>query len=147
MRRVRFAAGRESFVELDLGWEGAIVASEALSLWETQPLAEGPLTLRDVLERHGAEVWLPPRDLADSAAAPSASSCRRANRQPRRSQPARAAESRPEYYDFDLFRYGDSARELHERRLSDLAYTVFDTETTGLEPSVRRSSASEPCGS
>ena len=49
--------------------------------------------------------------------------------------PARAAESRPEYYDFDLFRYGDSARELDERRLSDLAYTVFDTETTGLEPS------------
>ena len=58
------------------------------------------------------------------------------------------AESRPEYYDFDLFRYGDSARELDERRLSDLAYTVFDTETTGLEPRpATRSSASEPCAS
>jgi DNA polymerase-3 subunit epsilon len=128
VRRIHFAArARESFVELDLGWEGAIVASEALSLWETQPLAEGPLTLRDVLERHGAEVWIHEKTFrfllpaGEPEAAPKA--------------PARAAESRPEYYDFDLFRYGDSARELHERRLSDLAYTVFDTETTGLEPS------------
>jgi DNA polymerase-3 subunit epsilon len=128
VRRVRFAAQvKERFVELDLGWDGAIVASEALSLWETQPLGDGPLTLRDVLERHGAEVWIHEKTFrfllpaGEPASAPK--------------PPARAAESRPEYYDFDLFRYGDSARELHERRLADLAYTVFDTETTGLEPS------------
>jgi DNA polymerase-3 subunit epsilon len=47
----------------------------------------------------------------------------------------RATESRPEYYDFDLFRHGEAAQALHERKLSELAYTVFDTETTGLEPS------------
>jgi len=129
VRLVRFATrARENFVELDLGWEGAIVASEALSLWEAQPLGEqGPLSLRDVLERHGAEIWLHEKTFrfllpaGEPAPAPV--------------QPARATPSRPEYYDFDLFRYGDSARELHERRLSDLAYTVFDTETTGLEPS------------
>jgi DNA polymerase-3 subunit epsilon len=130
VRVIRFQlARRERFVELDLAWSGAGVAPEALARWETQPVSEGsPLTLRDVLERHGAELWQQNSESfrfllpAGEAAVPG----------PR---PPRPAESRPEYYDFDLFRYGDTARELHERRLVDLAYTVFDTETTGLEPS------------
>ena len=42
---------------------------------------------------------------------------------------------RPEYYDFDLFRVNELSRELDERRLTELSYTVFDTETTGLDPS------------
>ena len=136
VRRVHFAArARESFIELDLGWEGSIVASEALSLWETQPLGEGPLTLRDVLERHGAEVWLHAAGPGGQRSAAFRFLLPAGEPVAAPKPPARAAESRPEYYDFDLFRYGDSARELHERRLSDLAYTVFDTETTGLEPS------------
>ncbi|HRP29389.1 MAG TPA: exonuclease domain-containing protein [Burkholderiaceae bacterium] len=44
-------------------------------------------------------------------------------------------DSRPEYYDFDLFKVSPQAAELGERRLAELAYTVFDTETTGLSPS------------
>jgi hypothetical protein len=40
---------------------------------------------------------------------------------------------RPEYYDFDLFHFRDQSIDL-DRPLSDLVYTVFDTETTGLEP-------------
>jgi len=44
-------------------------------------------------------------------------------------------ESRPEVYDFDLFRTSDQASELADRRLDELTYTVFDTETTGLDPS------------
>ncbi len=43
-------------------------------------------------------------------------------------------ESRPEVYDFDLFATSEQARELADRRLADLTYTVFDTETTGLDP-------------
>jgi DNA polymerase-3 subunit epsilon len=43
-------------------------------------------------------------------------------------------ESRPEYYDFDLFQVSDHTRALDDRPLAELAYTVFDTETTGLEP-------------
>ena len=44
-------------------------------------------------------------------------------------------DSRPEYYDFDLFEHIETTGALAERRLADLSYTVFDTETTGLEPS------------
>jgi DNA polymerase III subunit epsilon len=42
---------------------------------------------------------------------------------------------RPEYYDFDLFQVTELSREFDDRRLTELSYTVFDTETTGLNPS------------
>ncbi|MCB2024808.1 MAG: 3'-5' exonuclease, partial [Ottowia sp.] len=50
---------------------------------------------------------------------------------------ARAASpaARPEFYDFDLFHQPGQRGELDDHRLAELAYTVFDTETTGLNPS------------
>jgi DNA polymerase-3 subunit epsilon len=126
-----------SFAELDLVWSGAIVASDALSLWEIQPMQIGtqqtPLTLNDVLERHGGEVWIQSHKTSHTAwfrlllplGAPAAVAARRPP----------ATKGRPEYYDFDLFRYADTLQGLAERNLVDLHYTVFDTETTGLEPS------------
>ena len=42
--------------------------------------------------------------------------------------------SRPEYYDFDLFQVDERGGALDDRPLSELTYTVFDTETTGLNP-------------
>ena len=142
VRRVPSRRGRGK-VELDLGWEGAIVASEALSLWETQPLGVGRSTLRDVRapRRRGS---VTPRDLAGSAAARSASSCRWASRQPRRSA-WRAAESRPEYYDFDLFRYMATPREL---RAAPWISRTPCRHRRGLEPRpATRSSASGRCAS
>jgi DNA polymerase-3 subunit epsilon len=44
------------------------------------------------------------------------------------------AGSRPEFYDFDLFKITDGDQNLLDTRLTDLTYTVFDTETTGLNP-------------
>jgi DNA polymerase-3 subunit epsilon len=44
------------------------------------------------------------------------------------------AQGRPEFYDFDLFRQSGQNPQLDERVLSDLVFTVFDTETTGLDP-------------
>ena len=43
-------------------------------------------------------------------------------------------DSRPEYYDFDLFAAGEGSRALDDRVLWVMAYTVFDTETTGIDP-------------
>jgi DNA polymerase-3 subunit epsilon len=137
LRLAARAAGGQ--VELDLVWSGALVASEALAMWELDPMQIGaestPLTLRDVLQRHGGEATLQrsgaggARESAFRLRLPAGVTAPR---------PARAAVpvgSRPEYYDFDLFRGGLLPPALHERRLADLAYTVFDTETTGLEPS------------
>jgi len=44
------------------------------------------------------------------------------------------AGSRPEFYDFDLFKTNENNTDLLDTNLKDLSYTVFDTETTGLNP-------------
>jgi DNA polymerase-3 subunit epsilon len=44
-------------------------------------------------------------------------------------------EHRPEFFDFDLFAKRQINEELENTPLSELIYTVFDTETTGLNPS------------
>ncbi|MCS6944574.1 MAG: exonuclease domain-containing protein [Sutterellaceae bacterium] len=138
VRRFRLRAhARGRFAEIDLVWLGTMVGSDALMLWEGEPLTSGaeqtPLTLKDVLQRHGGEVWYQadrPRQTAwfrfllPLGEAPQPTATQRAVPGPR-----------PEYYDFDLFERLDTHGALAERRLSSLTYTVFDTETTGLEPS------------
>ena len=122
---------------LDLRWPGLVVSTETVNAWQEEPLTMGgevsPLSVRDVVQRHGGEVWYQRekatqtgyiRFLLPMAEAP-------------RARPALrlAAGSRPEYYDFDLFHQPGQTPELDDRPLAELAYTVFDTETTGLEPS------------
>ena len=41
--------------------------------------------------------------------------------------------NRPIYYDFDLFKKSLRHPELNDVSIRDLNYTVFDTETTGLD--------------
>ena len=133
-RELRFAArARGAFAEVELSWDGKAVAGDALARWETHPVQAGteqaPATIRHVIERHGGEVWAEagePRvtfilPLGEAAVAP-----RRVRS---------AAGSRPEFYDFDLFRIAGADQGLLGRALTDLPYTVFDTETTGVEPS------------
>lgn len=132
------AAGAQ--VELDLIWSGALVASEALAMWQFEPMQVGaertPLTLRDVLERHGGEASLQRSGAGGARESVFRLRLRAGDSEPARVRtPAAPAGSRPEYYDFDLFRSRTLPAALHDRRLADLAYTVFDTETTGLEPS------------
>ncbi len=72
---------------------------------------------REAAEHHGAEVTV----ASEPGSRPAA--------------PLLHVESRPEFYDFDLFHRVGESHALDERMLTDLAYTAFDTETTGLEPS------------
>lgn len=44
-------------------------------------------------------------------------------------------DSRPVFYDFDLFAHRDTGQALEDRPLASLSFTIFDTETTGLDPS------------
>jgi DNA polymerase-3 subunit epsilon len=139
IRELRFRmapAGRHA--QLDLIWSGAVVDSQTLLAWEIDPMnvagESSPLTLREVIERHNGEIWFE-REKASHRAfirmlIPSAT--------PQESVDQASllhAESRPEYYDFNLFLPTEESRALDDRLLTELTYTVFDTETTGLEPS------------
>jgi DNA polymerase III subunit epsilon len=50
-------------------------------------------------------------------------------------RPTRMPASRPEFYDFALLREPAPVSVLDDQPLGSLGYTVFDTETTGLDPS------------
>ncbi|VTU36236.1 DNA polymerase III PolC-type [Variovorax sp. PBS-H4] len=134
--RLRREEGR---AHLDLVWNGTPISTETAVGWESSPMTVGgeasPLSVRDVVERHGGTLWFQ-RERARQECffrllLPPA--------QPKE-EPEPAAlphgDSRPEFYDFDLFGAGGQTRALGDRRLVDLAYTVFDTETTGLDPAL-----------
>jgi DNA polymerase-3 subunit epsilon len=125
-----------SRIRLDLCWsKDALDVEQALER-ENEPFPvpghPQPLSLRQIVARHGGEVWyqndtgagrscfcvlLPATEPEAPAVAPSSST------------------SRPIFYDFDLFHQGGQSLEIDQRPLNELAYTVFDTETTGLQPS------------
>ena len=136
-RELRFRLTAEGkLAYLDLIWAGPAMSSETFYTWEMESMhAAGetsPLSLRDVIDRHGGEIWYQREKAAHRAffrfvlpvATPEVGHDEEGTR----------ASSRPEYYDFDLFKFEDKSIDL-DRKLSELTYTVFDTETTGLEPS------------
>jgi len=137
-RELRFrltSAGKLAY--LDLIWAGPAMSSETFYTWEMESMQIGsessPLSLRDVIDRHGGEIWYEREKAAHRAffrfvlpvAVPELES---------EPEERSRGKGRPEYYDFDLFKFEDKSIDL-DRKLSDLTYTVFDTETTGLEPS------------
>jgi DNA polymerase-3 subunit epsilon len=129
---VRFALQRAgSLASIDLSWSGAPLPAKTLQLWENTPMPVGAgraLSLRDVVMRHGGESILR-SGLNYRLLLPL-------------SEPQQAVElplpepqqARPEFYDFDLFHQPGQNPELDQSPLSRLTYTVFDTETTGLQP-------------
>lgn len=137
VREVTFElAGQGRHAVLSLRWEGEPLDAATLHEWEEQPFAPGAEgrapTLREVLHRHGGEIWCQ----SDRLLGMSHVSLQLPTTEPEREPAApAAAQGRPVYYDFDLFSQPGQTPELDERRLSDLSYTVFDTETTGLSPS------------
>lgn len=134
--------------QLDLVWTGQAVSTETVTSWERDPMRVGaqslPMSVRDVVERHGAEMWFERErvrhqaffrfllPLASEAGALASDAAESAQLPP---LDTAAGASRPEFFDFDLFRTDDATHALDERPLASLAYTVFDTETTGLSPS------------
>ncbi len=125
----------ERFVHIDLIWLGLAMSTETVLSWEIEPIREGygvnPPTVREILDRHGGEIWYQRQRAANQA------SLRllipRATPEERVELNIKDGDSRPEYYDFDLFDRPMGQVDLN-RPLADLVYTVFDTETTGLEP-------------
>lgn len=128
----------DGIAKLDLIWTGQVMSTETVMTWEMDSMQMGaessPLSVRDVVERHSGELSFGRERVRHEAfyrfALPQVSV---------QDQPDAASllhsDSRPEFYDFDLFQTTDQSSALDDRPLSELIYTVFDTETTGLNPS------------
>ena len=127
------------FVGLDLLWSGHPLKADVLKTWEAQPLVfknEGySLSLREVIDHHNGEIGLyVSRSLRDT------SYVRFFLPVPYLVKPEKSRsltilpESRPEFYDFDMFLQAEQHPEFENRKLTELTYTVFDLETTGLNP-------------
>ena len=127
------ATSADGFVYFDIAWSGAEMAASTVLEWETAPLSSAgepsERTLRELIAGNRAEFWHEAREgqalfrimLRSVSAEPS--------------ERHLVQRGRPVYYDFDLFKSPERDRALDELPLSTLAYTAFDTETTGLDPS------------
>jgi len=121
------------FARIEMRWQGAAPSTD-VSEWESELLKSGGqgVSLQQVLERHGGEAWCN----ADRYSGSMVFCMQLPTTMPEKATSSQVSpESRPEYYDFDLFNQPGQSRELDERALGELSYTVFDTETTGLDPS------------
>ncbi|MCH8487858.1 MAG: hypothetical protein LAT75_13395 [Candidatus Cyclonatronum sp.] len=108
-----------------------------------------PVEAGEILDRHDAEVWIKTnRELSDApqtelcivlpSEKPAASEIHPAGTKAESTaaNPAGPAASRPVYYDFEIFLQSKTSPELADAKLSELSFTVFDLETTGLNPSI-----------
>ena len=120
---------------LELCWNGTMLPVETLQAWESEPLqleaGKEAVTLGSIVSgRAGDAVY--------SFDPYSTMSCYRVLlplAEPRAPlEVAVRQPGRPEFYDFDLFHQSGQNAALDERPLIQLSYTVFDTETTGLNP-------------
>jgi DNA polymerase-3 subunit epsilon len=128
------------YIGLDLMWPGTAIKFETLREWEQTPMVfekeDWSLTLREILEHLGSDFGsYASKRLPDTAYLrfflPVAEDI-----EPQESRSsAILLESRPEFYDFDLFGRAGQTTELNNQLLTELTYTVFDMETTGLKPS------------
>ncbi len=131
---------QERVVYLDLDWEGTPISLATLHSWEAETLVFEndclPMTLKEVKDHHELELWsFAVKNSSSKAclrlllpavqAASGPETIRHLTILP---------DSRPEFYEFNLFEQPGQKTELDNRLLTELSFTVFDTETTGLDP-------------
>ena len=127
------------FVHVDLKWQGSPISVNRLEQWLVAPTQTGealPMSLVQILERHEGELII----LKPTPEAPSQTGLRlllpllAAPRNAPRQGVAVISGGRPAFYDFDLFHQPGQLPAVDTQPLEALTFTVFDTETTGLNP-------------
>ena len=130
---------KNKFVIINIMWEGNPLKIETFRVLDKKIIRiekEGkPLTLKEIMKHHEAEAFFfVDRNAANRSCIrlllPSTGESVSENIRNLTILP----ESRPVYYDFDLFNQPGQVPEMDNRPLNELIYTVFDTETTGLNP-------------
>ncbi len=121
-------------VYLDLVWKGEPIPATELEPWLNETLHEavGVPTVRDVLEKHGGDIWGQKHRRPGYALLRIPLPASHMQWQMRRDK----LPARPEFYDFELAGLPPQSASLMNRPLLELDYVVFDTETTGLRPSL-----------
>lgn len=118
-------------IYVDVAWKGEAVPAAVLESWLDAPLERGlgGLSVRDVLEHHRADLW--------SMAGGDGRARLRLPLPPAIAPRPRPVDlpPRPDFFDLDPPPRSALEPSLAERSLRSLTYAVFDTETTGLQPS------------
>jgi len=127
------ASAGENQIYLDIVWKGEAIPVAVLNVWLDSELehAIGAMRARDVLQHHRTELWCQSLD--------NGRMCLRLPL-PKADLPPLEADkedlpARPEFYDFRLFVRPAPPGEMGHQALKSLSYVIFDTETTGLNPS------------
>ncbi len=136
VHKLHFSLQRaERLAHLDLSWSGTPLALETLHAWENTALpltaSKQLLTLSAVIAGlDGESVYL-----FNPAQRTSCYRLMLPIAEPQAALDIRLKQAgRPEFYDFDLFHQTGQTAALDQGLLARLSYTVFDTETTGLQP-------------
>lgn len=137
IREVRFALrADDGQAAIEMIWTGAPLGIETTIAWQGDPLEMGgevnPQTLSQIIARHHGDFRYEIRKLQHRE-------CFRITLpvsvpEEHAWAGSEALPGRPEFYDFDLFHQAGQTAALDGMRLAALACTVFDTETTGLQP-------------
>ncbi len=121
-------------VYIDISWPGEVIRSGTVDSWLDESFDDylKDMTGRDILENHKTVVWCEEGEEGIACFRLPLPMAKGDHRNV-------SAESlglgiRPEFYDFNLLKNRDR-QNFGERSLRELTYVVFDTETTGMEPS------------